>query len=77
WLIILTIGASVNELIFPADGERGFWLSVNFGTIVLIVTTIFGLTLGTIAGRKQDGILDRIVRIFSVTFIARPKVITA
>ncbi|MDE4978143.1 ABC transporter permease subunit, partial [Francisella tularensis subsp. holarctica] len=49
----------------------------KFGTIVLIVNTIFGLTLGTIAGLKKDGILDRIVSIFSVNFIAIPKVITA
>ena len=71
------IGASVNELIFPADGDSGFWLSVKFGTIVLAVTTVFGLALGTIAGLKQNGIIDRIVSIFSVTFIAIPTVITA
>ena len=43
----------------------------------MVVTTIFGLTLGTIAGLKQNGIVDRIVSIFSVTFIAIPTVITA
>lgn len=71
------IGVPVNDLIFTADGNSGFWLSVKFGSIVLVMTTFFGLLLGTLAGLKQNGILDRIISVFSISFIAIPTVVTA
>lgn len=71
------IGIPVNSLIFTADGNSGFWLSVKFGAIVLAMTTFFGLLLGTLAGLKQNSVLDRLISVFSVSFIAIPTVVTA
>lgn len=71
------IGVPVDSLIFTKDGNSGFWLSIKFGSLVILVTTFFGLLLGTLAGIKQNGVLDRIISTFSVTFIAIPTVVTA
>ena len=71
------IGVPVDSLIFTQDGNSGFWLSIKFGSLVILITTFFGLLLGTLAGIKQNGILDRIISTFSVTFIAIPTVVTA
>ena len=72
-----SIGTPVNSIIFTSNGGSGFWLSVKFGAIVLALTTFFGLLLGTLAGLRQNSLLDRFISMFSVSFIAIPTVVTA
>ena len=47
------IGVKVNDLIFPTDSDSGFWLSLKFGMVVLIVVVIFGVLLGIISALNE------------------------
>ena len=71
------IGVQVNDLIFPSDGESGFWLSIKFGIIVFIIVTILGLSLGILAALNPNSGVDRAINSFTVIGITIPPVVTS
>ena len=71
------IGVKVNDLIFPDDSESGFWLSVKFGLIVLIIVIFCGITLGIIAALKENGKIDKFINVFTIAGISIPPIVTA
>ena len=71
------IGVQVNDLIFPSDGESGFWLSIKFGIIVFIIVTILGLLLGILAALNPNSSVDRAINSFTVIGITIPPVVTS
>jgi len=71
------IGVKVNDLIFPDDAESGFWLSVKFGLIVLIIVIFCGITLGIIAALKENSKIDKFINVFTIAGISIPPIVTA
>lgn len=71
------IGVKVNDLIFPDDSESGFWLSVKFGLIVLIIVIFCGITLGIIAALKENSKIDKFINVFTIAGISIPPIVTA
>ena len=71
------IGVKVNDLIFPTDSDSGFWLSLKFGMVVLIVVVIFGVLLGIISALNENSKIDRLLNFFSVVGIAIPPIVIA
>ena len=71
------IGVKVNDLIFPDDSESGFWLSVKFGLIVLIIVIFCGITLGIIAALKENSKIDKFINVFTIAGVSIPPIVTA
>ena len=71
------IGVKVNDLIFHDDAESGFWLSVKFGLIVLIIVIFCGITLGIIAALKENSKIDKFINVFTIAGISIPPIVTA
>ena len=71
------IGVKVNDLIFPDDSESGFWLSVKFGLIVLIIVIFCGISLGIIAALKENSKIDKFINVFTIAGISIPPIVTA
>ena len=71
------MGVKVNDMIFPNDSDSGFWLSIKFGVVVLVVVIVFGILLGIISALNENSKLDRILTLFSIVGIAIPPVVTA
>ena len=71
------IGVKVNDLIFPDDSESGFWLSVKFGLIVLVIVIFCGITLGIIAALKENSKIDKFINVFTIAGISIPPIVTA
>ena len=71
------IGVKVNDLIFPDDSESGFWLSVKFGLIVLIIVIFCGISLGIIAALKENSKIDKFINVFTIAGVSIPPIVTA
>lgn len=70
------IGVPVNWSLFPEQGEGGFFLSIKFGIIVMVFSTLLGIILGIFAAIKVNGIIDRLINIFSIIGITIPTIVT-
>ena len=70
------VGVSVNSFLFPEYGEGGFFLSIKFGIIVMIISTLLGIFLGIFSAIKVNGIIDRLINIFSIIGITFPTIVT-
>lgn len=73
---IKNIGVSVNSFLFPEHGDGGFFLSVKFGLIVMIVSTFLGILLGFFSAIKINGFIDRLINIFSIIGLTFPTIVT-
>ncbi len=71
------LGQSVNGLIFPSNGQGGFWLSLVLGGWVLLLSVVLGISFGIIAALKRNSVIDRIVTAFSMASISVPTVVLA
>lgn len=71
------MGVKVNDMIFPPDSDSGFWLSIKFGFVVLVVVVILGVLLGIISALNENSKIDKILTFFSVVGIAVPPVVIA
>ena len=70
------IGTRINSIIFK-DFDSGFWLSIRFGIIVIVITVICGVLLGFASVLNPGGLLDKFVNLCSIIGIAIPVVIIA
>ena len=68
---------SVNEQIFPKNNDSAFYLSMKFGTIVILIVAILGVLLGIAAALKPNGFIDRAINVFTVLGITLPTIVTA
>lgn len=71
------IGVRINDLIFPSDGDSGFWLTMKIGIISFLFISICGICLGIISALKPNGILDNTICFFSTVLMAVPTLILA
>ena len=71
------IGVKINDLIFPGDGDSGFWLTMKIGIISFLFISICGISLGIISALKPNGILDNIISTLSTILMAVPTLILA
>lgn len=70
------IGVTVNSFLFPEYGEGGFFLSIKFGIIVMLISILLGIFLGVFSAIKVNGIIDRFINIFSIIGITIPTIVT-
>lgn len=63
---------TVNELL-----ERGFPISFELGIVTIVVALISGITLGTIAALRHNGIIDYVAMTIAVIGISVPNFILA
>ena len=63
---------TVNELL-----ERGFPISFELGIITIVVALISGITLGTIAALRHNGVIDYLAMTIAVIGISVPNFILA
>ena len=63
---------TVNELL-----ERGFPISFELGIVTIVVALISGITLGTIAALRHNGIIDYLAMTIAVIGISIPNFILA
>lgn len=70
-------GVRINDILFPSNGNGGFFLSIKFGLLVVVVSTIFGIFLGICAAINKNGFIDRLISIFSIIGLTVPVIIIA
>ena len=73
-------GQSINHLVFPKNGQGGFWVSVQLGVFSVMIAAISGIILGTFSALTRNtklGFLDNLANTLAIFFISTPIVVTA
>ena len=74
-------GMSINDLVFPSNGNGGFWVSAQLGFLSIIIATILGIVLGIFSAicKKSSKLsfIDHVISIITMIFISTPIVVTA
>lgn len=68
------IGVPIHDLIFPADQNSGLIISLRYCMIVFFVVTCLGILIGIIS-TINNGILDKIMSVFTVLGFSIPTII--
>ena len=73
-------GQSINQLVFPQNGQGGFWVSVQLGVFSIILASIFGIVFGVFSALTRNtraNFVDHIIGVVAMLFISTPIVVTA
>ncbi|WP_116963491.1 ABC transporter permease subunit [Fastidiosibacter lacustris] len=73
-------GQSINQLVFPAGAQGGFWVSVQLGMFSIILASILGVIFGAFSALTRNtkfNFIDHIIGVVAMSFISTPIVVTA